>query len=47
MISFVCPKCAQQYQTSEDKAGKRTKCARCNELLVVPVPDQMWWRQSR
>lgn len=38
MIEFTCQMCAQLYKVSDDKAGKRTKCKRCQKALVVPQP---------
>lgn len=38
MISFSCPTCSQDFRVGDDKAGRRTKCPRCSESLVVPSP---------
>lgn len=45
MITFSCPSCSTSYTVADDKAGKRTTCARCHHPLTVPVlPDleQEW-----
>lgn len=36
MITLTCPTCSTSYRIGAEKSGKRTKCAKCNELLLVP-----------
>src|SRR5216684_969436 len=38
MISFNCPRCNSAYRVGLDWAGHRTRCNRCQEEIVVPVP---------
>jgi hypothetical protein len=38
MIAFACLKCGQEYTVKPEFAGRRTKCARCGEPIVVPQP---------
>lgn len=37
MIEFSC-KCGAKFKTSDDKAGRRSKCSTCGKPLVVPSP---------
>jgi hypothetical protein len=36
MIRFACPSCGMAVSAPEDCAGRRTKCHRCNGLIIVP-----------
>jgi DNA-directed RNA polymerase subunit RPC12/RpoP len=36
MISFRCSSCNQEFKVGADKAGRRTKCARCGTMIIVP-----------
>ncbi|MBN1817014.1 MAG: hypothetical protein JW828_06610 [Sedimentisphaerales bacterium] len=38
MIKFRCAKCNQKMGVKDDWAGKRVRCARCQEPCVVPSP---------
>jgi DNA-directed RNA polymerase subunit RPC12/RpoP len=38
VISFNCSQCSTTYEVTDDKAGKRTTCAKCRQSLVVPRP---------
>ncbi len=43
MIEFTCPQCRTRYALKRDRAGKRTRCAKCGLCLVVPStapPDE-------
>ncbi len=39
MIRFPCPHCGAKLQVSEARAGKKGRCPRCKEPLVVPGPS--------
>src|SRR2546423_1711164 len=36
MIRLKCPVCRSLYNVGPEKAGRRTKCVKCGELLRVP-----------
>ena len=36
MIRLDCPKCAQSLQISDDMAGKRGKCPKCGNVVLIP-----------
>ena len=36
-IHFACT-CGKSYQARDEQAGKRTKCASCGHVLVIPHP---------
>jgi hypothetical protein len=38
MITFQCPRCAQEYAVRPEFAGRRSKCRRCGEGVEVPQP---------
>lgn len=38
-ISFRCDKCGANYEVKAEHAGKRTKCAKCGQSIVVPKSD--------
>lgn len=38
-IQVECPSCRSAFRVGEDYAGKRGKCPRCREPIVVPVPQ--------
>ncbi|MBN1127195.1 MAG: hypothetical protein JXA82_19495 [Sedimentisphaerales bacterium] len=38
MIKFRCVKCNQKMGVKDDWAGKRVRCARCQEPCIVPTP---------
>jgi hypothetical protein len=38
LITFFCEKCGQRYQVDQGLAGKRTKCKKCQNVLVIPGP---------
>ncbi len=37
MLVFPCAKCAKQLQTKQEMAGKKVKCPRCGQEVVVPA----------
>lgn len=39
-IEFSCLKCGQQLRVSDESAGKRARCPKCNHINVIPQPDQ-------
>src|SRR4051794_34569390 len=38
-IRFRCPGCNQSLKVAETKAGKKVRCNRCDEVVVVPSGD--------
>lgn len=38
MIRFACPNCDATYSTTDDKAGKVSKCQRCGTSFTIPEP---------
>src|SRR4051812_8825793 len=38
-IQVECPSCRSSFRVGEDYAGKRGKCPRCREPIVVPGPS--------
>ncbi len=34
-LKFECPNCASSFNVPEEYAGKRAKCAKCNQSFVV------------
>jgi hypothetical protein len=41
MIQFNCPKCNSPFKVSDEAAGKRGKCNKCGNFVVVPqLPQQ-------
>src|SRR5262249_11993522 len=38
MIRFQCPTCQQTLTTSDDSTGRKMKCPRCGQKLLVPPP---------
>ncbi len=43
MISFSCQSCDQTYTVADDKAGRRTTCAKCRASLTVPLAAEDEW----
>ena len=39
MIEFGCKSCGRFFRVSEDKAGKKSKCPDCGNVLQVPLAD--------
>ncbi len=39
MISFQCAECGAKYQVPEQHAGKRTRCKKCEAVLVIPAVE--------
>ncbi len=39
MISFDCPNCGKNLKTKEDKAGMKSRCPGCNEVIQIPDAD--------
>ena len=37
MIKFHCKKCGQKLSVPETKAGKKGKCPRCKNIIIVPA----------
>jgi len=40
-IQVECPSCRSAFRVGEDYAGKRGKCPRCREPIVVPAPEDV------
>jgi hypothetical protein len=38
MIRFICPKCQESYEVSEEMAGKKARCSKCWQPLLVATP---------
>lgn len=36
MISFDCPHCGKNLKTKDDKAGMKSKCPGCGEIVKIP-----------
>lgn len=46
MIKFTC-KCGKQIKVDDKFAGKKGKCPRCKEAVIVPVEnDTVWWAEK-
>jgi len=41
MIKFRCPNCNQKIGVAESYAGKRVRCAKCQQPLTVPKPEEV------
>ena len=39
MIRFACPGCSATYTVGEDRAGKVTRCPKCQTKFLIPEPD--------
>jgi len=39
MISFDCPNCGKNLKTKEDKAGMKSRCPGCSEVIQIPDAD--------
>src|SRR5262245_26989543 len=37
MISFACPHCKETLKVKDEMAGKRGKCAFCDQVVVAPA----------
>jgi predicted Zn finger-like uncharacterized protein len=37
-IPTRCPSCGAQYQLSEEQAGRRVRCRKCDTIITVPDP---------
>lgn len=40
MFRFVCPMCQHAMEVSESKSGSKTRCQRCGQKLLIPMPPQ-------
>jgi predicted Zn finger-like uncharacterized protein len=36
-LEIQCPQCSTRYRLGDDKAGKKVRCKRCQEVLTVPA----------
>ncbi len=39
MFQFNCPKCGESLGAEMSAIGKQSRCAGCQEMVVVPPPD--------
>lgn len=39
MISFDCPNCGKNLKTKDDKAGMKSRCPQCSEVIDIPQAD--------
>src|SRR5947207_10555092 len=39
MIRFACPGCSATYTVGDDRAGKVTRCPKCQTKFLIPEPD--------
>ena len=39
MISFDCPNCGKNLKTKDDKAGMKSRCPQCSEIIEIPQAD--------
>jgi hypothetical protein len=39
MISFKCPSCQREARASDEHAGKRAKCPKCDHIFQIPAPS--------
>ena len=39
MITFACPGCGKNFQVKAELAGRKTKCPKCGQALLVPTPS--------
>ncbi len=39
-IHVVCDQCQSEYNLRDDLAGKKLRCKKCENILVVPVPEE-------
>ena len=38
-IKFLCPGCRHKLRAADGLTGKRVRCRRCSQTMVVPVPE--------
>ncbi|MBC8379868.1 MAG: zinc-ribbon domain-containing protein [Planctomycetes bacterium] len=38
MISFACENCSSAYKLSDEYAGKRVRCKKCDHVILVKAP---------
>ena len=39
-ISFACPECRARIEVNEELAGHAGQCPRCQNVIVIPAPNQ-------
>jgi predicted Zn finger-like uncharacterized protein len=37
-IRFSCPNCKKAFTVEDDRAGKRAKCHKCEQVITIPAP---------
>ncbi len=37
--SFVCESCSAKFHYAAEQAGRKAKCPRCQQVLVIPVVE--------
>ena len=40
MIKFHCKSCGQKFTVSDQQAGKKGKCPKCKQTIVIPPAGQ-------
>src|SRR6516164_4261824 len=38
MIAFACPSCGKKLSVKDEHAGKKARCAGCEQPVAVPAP---------
>src|SRR5688572_25949818 len=39
MIRFACPGCSATFTVGDDRAGKVTRCPKCQTKFLIPEPE--------
>ncbi len=40
MIEFICKNCGQKFKVSDQQAGKKGKCPKCKQTIIIPPVEQ-------
>jgi len=46
VIRFTCKKCGQKFKVSDQQAGKKGKCPKCKQSLVIPPVEEKSSQES-
>ena len=41
MIRFACPTCQKVHKAPENAAGRKVRCLRCSQTIIIPVPAEI------
>jgi len=41
MISFTCANCNATLRVADEKAGKKARCTKCGQAVLIPVPMEL------